>query len=109
MERIDQEQSQAKASPPVIDRRQKEGAPAITPLRYVRPELRREGDLRDITLGPTPGTGESAGSTIFKQGLGGGVPEGGSSSGGEGFEDQPEEKSEKESGSSGGGAGFSVP
>jgi hypothetical protein len=33
---------------------------------YSRPRLRRLGDVRDFTLGPTPGIGESGGSGVLK-------------------------------------------
>jgi hypothetical protein len=94
----------------------KRSVQSATEKLYEKPTLRREGDLRDITLGTSPGEGDSnntnslaAGSAVneFDQsGEGSGfnaTEPGGSSSSGEadpGGSDQ---------GSSGEGSGFSTP
>jgi len=37
-----------------------------TPRPYEAPRLRRYGDVRDVTLGPSNGTGESGSPTLFR-------------------------------------------
>jgi hypothetical protein len=96
-------QSEYEASPPVQSERQKEGLLAVTLRLYVRPELRREGDLRDVTLGATGGVGEGGTSEIRKEF---GVAPSGE---GEGFSDESAAKSQKKESSGGEGAAFRNP
>lgn len=37
--------------------------------RYAPPRLKTYGDVRDLTLGPTPGLGESGHPGTFRQGM----------------------------------------
>jgi len=53
---------------PCIDREVRSGSP-LSPAprkRWSAPRLRRHGDLRSLTLGPSPGTGESGNPAIFR-------------------------------------------
>lgn len=36
------------------------------PKRYQKPRLIHHGDVRDVTMGPTPGPGESGNPTVFR-------------------------------------------
>ena len=48
--------TQAATEPRVVDQRRP----------WVRPRLEHYGDVRQLTLGPTPGVGESGNPAIFK-------------------------------------------
>lgn len=104
MERARHKQSKHEASQPVYGRRQIEGLPAAALRLYVRPKLRREGDVRDVTLGSSSGPSESGQTGTFS--LGGIDPR---SSEGEGFLGEPEAQGQKKESSGGEGAGFRNP
>ena len=104
MEHARHTQSRYKASQRVHGRRQEEGRPVATPGLYVRPELRREGDLRDVTLGVSPGLAESGQSGTYDSQSG--APRNGE---GEGFIDQPVEQGQKKEKSGGEGSAFRRP
>ncbi len=51
------------------ENKQKEVRPApvlAASKRYQKPHLIHHGDVRDVTMGPTPGPGESGNPTIFR-------------------------------------------
>ena len=60
MDQIEHKLSEYEASRPVHGQRKNERQPNAMPGLYTRPELRREGDVRDVTLGGSIGSGVSA-------------------------------------------------